>query len=83
MESNGTRDFSFPVHLEIPNGYRLNRRVQAMELEAACALLRTKKRRRYTCAVKKGGIVELVRELVVCPACGHESPSYNRPLMPI
>lgn len=83
MESNGTRDFSSSVHLEIPNGYRLNRRVQAMELEAACALLRTKKRRRYTCAVKKGEIVELVRELVVCPACGHESPSYNRPLAPI
>lgn len=83
MESNGTRCFSFPVHLEIPSGYQLNRRVQTVELEAACALLRTKKRRRYTCAVKKGGIVELVRELVVCPACGHESPSYTRHLVPI
>lgn len=83
MDSNDTRDFFSSMHLEIPNGYRLNRRVQVMNPEAACTLLRTKKRRRYTCAVKKGGIVELVRELAVCPACGHESSSYIRHLVPM
>lgn len=63
--------------VEVHNGFRVLERVERMDIQQAGAILRTKRQRRYTCALRVGLEAILTRHVIVCPACGRQAPAHR------
>lgn len=64
--------------IDMPLGYRIETITETMDPDCASALLSTKKRKRYTSAIRCEEKAELTRHIWICPYCGERTPAYPR-----
>ena len=60
--------------VNVPDGFLLKVERQAMDIEQARLLLRTRAQHRYTSARRMGEQALLTRHKLVCPCCGQSFP---------
>ena len=70
------------VRFRVPDGFRVRRLEETAALDAAAALLSTRRQRRYTSALRLGETCRLTRHVAVCPCCGRNTPAYEGFLHP-
>lgn len=66
----------FTDYINIPNGFRITTEEHRLDLNKATNLLRTKRRRRYTSALRENNIALLTRHIFTCPHCRRTTPAY-------
>lgn len=67
---------SLTYYITIPDGYRIIEEERNLDLGRAASLLQTKRRRRYTSALRVNEIVMLKRHIFICPHCRRTTPAY-------
>ena len=66
----------FSCEITVPDGFTVTEEHVTMPLDAAARLLRTKRRRRYTSALKCADTAVLTRHFFTCPHCRRRTPAY-------
>ncbi len=71
----------FAFEITVSDGFILQEECLNMPLDAAARLLKTKRRRRYTSALRDNDTAMLTRHFFICPHCRRRTPAYPRFIM--
>lgn len=67
------------MQLTIPQfGYRIETRKMVIDPDSLPNILTSKRQWKITCAVRGNNDVTIIKHVIVCPACGKETPAYAK-----
>lgn len=65
------------LSFEIPIGFILKSDTIKTDYDTAERIMKSKRKRRFTCAKKEDGYIYLEKHYYVCPKCGNRIPAYS------
>lgn len=65
------------ICFRLPDGYKIIKRIREYDIFTACDVLRSKRQKRITRAIRMGDSAQLISHYIKCPHCGKEIPAYS------